>query len=900
MFDGILSIGAVFDKGAIETGLESVAENTRVTMEAITTSMVEAGAKTRNAFKGMTDGIKEAATSITAESLKIAEATKEQVSAAADLRRAQVIARDSNVEESVSSALLAAALQRTAAASVELAEAKKAEAESVVEAAEEEALSQNVVIAAFQRAWIAVTEATEGIQERMIETAETAGLEGEGIAAGFAGFSKLLGAGIAVGFAANYIDGIAKINVELEHLSSKTGIEIQSLAGLQQILKEAGGDFETVATGLVKMDRAQQQVIEGNHAVGQAFIDLGISLKDVTQAKPEELLQKLAIAMSQTASAGVRANSAMLIFGRGGQALIPVLREQGAQLTENMERVGKLTGITEDSAAAARRWTQDTAQLSAEFRSVMMPVMEHAEDVIKGIVGVFEGAAAAILSVFEGLATGLVILGKSMATVGKLVYDGLTGNYTAIAGDTAALRDGVVNTWKAGFADIEAYWKEASGQFMGGKQPEAHQEPEVDREFKPRDTTKPFARDEEALNQLKLDHQVTLGEELQFWSERLALAKRGTEEYREIEAQLANLVQRRDRIMNEAQHPKKPPQVQEDDGWLKRQEQDYIQSMRDQVKQTEEAQQIEVEVFRAAREREIQLAEEKTRSLEKDTQFEVEMGRMSAQQRTAILREAVAQQEQIELQAVRALQAVDQQDVKRFEQDENRKVQITRQADRQIVQINQQSAQQVQGMWQQAFDKMTNEMNQDVAKWVIEGGNFQQSMAKAMAGISENFIRNLMKMVEQEILAAAMHKSLMSQKIMADAKSAAANSFEWASSWGGPIAGAVAAAAAFAGVLAFDSFADGGVVRGAGGGAVPVLAHAGERILSQSQTENFHKMVDGSQTNNQRGGDTHLHLQQNVNAYDKTGMRSTLRAHSSDLFDIIKGGVRSGELNFGA
>lgn len=897
MSDGILSIGAVFDKGAIETGLASVAENTRVTMEAITTSMVEAGAKSRNAFKGMSDGIKEAATSISAESLKIAEATKEQVAAAADLRRAQIIARDSNVEEAVSSSLLAAALQRTAQVSAELAEAKKREADAVVEASEEEALSQNIVVAAFQRAWMSVNESLEGMQERMIETAETAHLSAEGISSGFSGLGKLLGVGLAVGFGAHFLDEMAKANVELDHLATKTGIDIQVLAGLQQILKEAGGDFETVATGLVKMDRAQQQAADGNKSVIKAFTDLGLGIEEVKHAKPQELLAMLAGAMEKTGNASIRANSAMIIFGRGGQAMIPVLREQGQMLDANMERIGKLTGVTDESATAARRWTENMAQVSVEFEKIGNKILEN----IHYLPEAFEALGEAVIEVFESIGVGFEAIGAEVVDLSKALFDATSLNFTGLSRDLHGVMHDGVDVVKNAATEMESRWAKMAESFkhpIEVAKPKAGEDEPLAPPTAP--VTKAFARDEEALNQLKLDHQVTLGEELQFWSERLALAKRGTEEYREIEAQLANLVQRRDRIMNEAQHPKKPPQVQEDDGWLKRQEQDYIQSMRDQVKQTEEAQQIEVEVFRAAREREIQLAEEKTRSLEKDTQFEVEMGRMSAQQRTAILREAVAQQEQIELQAVRALQAVDQQDVKRFEQDENRKVQITRQADRQIVQINQQSAQQVQRMWQQAFDKMTNEMNQDVAKWVIQGGNFQQSMAKAMAGISENFIRNLMKMVEQEILAAAMHKSLMSQKIMADAKSAAANSFEWASSWGGPIAGAVAAAAAFAGVLAFDSFADGGVVRGAGGGAVPVLAHAGERILSQSQTENFHKMVDGSQTNNQRGGDTHLHLQQNVNAYDKTGMRSTLRAHSSDLFDIIKGGVRSGELNFGA
>jgi hypothetical protein len=150
-------------------------------------------------------------------------------------------------------------------------------------------------------------------------------------------------------------------------------------------------------------------------------------------------------------------------------------------------------------------------------------------------------------------------------------------------------------------------------------------------------------------------------------------------------------------------------------------------------------------------------------------------------------------------------------------------------------------------------------------------------------------------MMEQEILAAIQHKSLMKTQIMNDAKIAAADAFKWASGWGGPIAGAVAAGAAFAGVMAFDSFAEGGVVGGSGRMGVPILAHAGERVLSPAQTANFERMVNHSSSTS--SSTTHLHYEPKVSGNNKAEMRSTLRSHADDILDIVRQGYRQGSLS---
>jgi hypothetical protein len=83
------------------------------------------------------------------------------------------------------------------------------------------------------------------------------------------------------------------------------------------------------------------------------------------------------------------------------------------------------------------------------------------------------------------------------------------------------------------------------------------------------------------------------------------------------------------------------------------------------------------------------------------------------------------------------------------------------------------------------------------------------------------------------------------KSIFKHAKVAAAKAFDWASAWGGPIAGAIFGAAAFTGVMALAAFDQGGIVSGPLGSAIPILAHSGERVLSASQTNTFERMVNG-------------------------------------------------------
>jgi hypothetical protein len=123
--EGKLFIGAEVDKGAIDAGLTDVQAITRKAAEGIAISFQECSTKTRAAMRNLSEDVKAAADSVSQESIRVAEATRVQVQAMADVRRATVALKDPQVDAALSAKLLAAAQEKAALAARGLAEAEE-------------------------------------------------------------------------------------------------------------------------------------------------------------------------------------------------------------------------------------------------------------------------------------------------------------------------------------------------------------------------------------------------------------------------------------------------------------------------------------------------------------------------------------------------------------------------------------------------------------------------------------------------------------------------------------------------------------------------------------------------------------------------------------------------------
>src|SRR6185312_12132856 len=155
---GNLRIGATADVSEITSGMADSVEAVRAAAQNISASFEEVHGRTKTAWAGLGEDVKAGAAQITQAQLDIATATKAHAAALADLRRVYTITKGDTVSEAEGLALLAAAQTKVAETSANLAAAKGVESKKVVEANEAEQLSENALVATFQRADAAISE----------------------------------------------------------------------------------------------------------------------------------------------------------------------------------------------------------------------------------------------------------------------------------------------------------------------------------------------------------------------------------------------------------------------------------------------------------------------------------------------------------------------------------------------------------------------------------------------------------------------------------------------------------------------------------------------------------------------------------------------------------------------
>jgi hypothetical protein len=145
--------------------------------------------------------------------------------------------------------------------------------------------------------------------------------------------------------------------------------------------------------------------------------------------------------------------------------------------------------------------------------------------------------------------------------------------------------------------------------------------------------------------------------------------------------------------------------------------------------------------------------------------------------------------------------------------------------------------------------------------------NFAEMGTQLVQSLAQNFEKMIAKDIERELRSVLIHRAGNQAKvtddivsasessaiaresalkqIFMDAKQSAAGAYKAVVGIPiiGPVLAPVAAATAFAGVMALESFNEGGVVSGNGGYHVPILAKQGERILTGEQNSKFEQMV---------------------------------------------------------
>lgn len=210
---------------------------------------------------------------------------------------------------------------------------------------------------------------------------------------------------------------------------------------------------------------------------------------------------------------------------------------------------------------------------------------------------------------------------------------------------------------------------------------------------------------------------------------------------------------------------------------------------------------------------------------------------------------------------IAALDASDAKQLQIIQEFENKKKQLIQQSDNQITQIRDQAAEKQYQDINRAETQIANSIAQNMAKGILEGKNLAKSFEKMGAEMIESALTHVLEL-----------ETIDGRMRLSDAKTAAANAYKSASAIPvvGPVLAPVWAAAAFAGVMAFEA---GGEIPGSG--PVPIIAHGGETVVTRALTEQVKNGGAGG-----RGGHTIAPVY-HINAIDSEGMAAALQKHEA-------------------
>jgi hypothetical protein len=244
-------------------------------------------------------------------------------------------------------------------------------------------------------------------------------------------------AGIAAGISAALIATINHAD-EIGKAAQKLGIPVERLSELRYAAELADVSFEQFSKGIVKLNKNITEVAAGGTSIAAvAFQRLGISMKDLKTASPDQVLVKLAEAFSGLQDDASKTALAIALFGKSGAEMIPFLN-QGAsgikKLTDEARKLGIV--ITAEVAAGSEEFNDNLKRIGTSARAVSLQILasegvldalnrlsqafvdtaKDGESLVK--VGNFIGSSMKILAfVFEGVRVGLLTLAQPLNAV---------------------------------------------------------------------------------------------------------------------------------------------------------------------------------------------------------------------------------------------------------------------------------------------------------------------------------------------------------------------------------------------------------------------------------------------------------------------------------------------------
>jgi phage-related minor tail protein len=284
-----------------------------------------------------------------------------------------------------------------------------------------------------------------------------------GLAGAAGGLSGALGALVPIGVGAG-LAGIATnaINAadNMNDLSQKTGVSVESLSKFQQAANASGTSIEGVGAAMIKLNR---NLATDNAGAAEALTSLGISATDASGKlkTTDQVMLEVADKFAKMPDGANKTAAAMALFGKAGADMIPMLNG-GSKAISDLKAT-----MSTDMAQSADRFNDKmealrtkAGELGLTIGSLLLPYLEKFVDLLLAASTAFSNLPGPLQVIIAGavaLGAALVLLAPAISALISIagVLAGLKIGAT-IAG-WAALAGPAITAISAAFTGFMAF-----------------------------------------------------------------------------------------------------------------------------------------------------------------------------------------------------------------------------------------------------------------------------------------------------------------------------------------------------------------------------------------------------------------------------------------------------------
>ena len=201
------------------------------------------------------------------------------------------------------------------------------------------------------------------------------------------------------GFTASVIDA----NDHLAKLAKRTTVDVVFLQEMSLHASKSATSIDQLAKGVQFLNRAQADAMDGLQTATRGFDALGISMEEVRTLGPEEMFNRVMIALEGTTSAAIRTQAAMALLGRAGTQMLPMI-DGFEEARDRAREFGTVLGA--EFATESERFNDSMSDMGESLKGFALATAfgKEPQDALRTLTGLINTATTAMI-VFRESAT---------------------------------------------------------------------------------------------------------------------------------------------------------------------------------------------------------------------------------------------------------------------------------------------------------------------------------------------------------------------------------------------------------------------------------------------------------------------------------------------------------------